>query len=165
MAVEFLEQIPHLDAIFVTVSGGGLISGISVYAKHRKPSIKIFAVEPSGKRLGECMKANRRNLEGKTPGYLNTKAESIRTEQCGELTFPIIKKYVDDVFTVTDEEMIEATKLVMNRMKLVVELAGGAAVAAAMSDKARKEYPALRNIGVVLCGGNIDLDNLPWYNL
>ncbi len=125
VAVEFLEQIPHLDAILVSVSGGGLISGISVYAKSIKPSIKIFAVEPENKRLAECLKRGERNLDGKPISYLSTAAEGIRTEQCGVLTFPVLSRYVDDVFTVSDPEMIEATKIVMERMKLVSELSAG----------------------------------------
>lgn len=125
VAYEFLEQIPQLDAILVSVSGGGLISGISSWAKAIKPSIKIFAVEPEKKRLAECLEKNERNLDNKAQASLTTMAEGIRMEQCGSLTFPIIKKYVDDVFTVSDGEMIEATKLVFKRMKLVVELAAG----------------------------------------
>lgn len=164
IAVEFLEQIPYLDAILVSVSGGGLISGISVYAKSVNPLIRIFAVEPVGKRLSECLKTSKRNLDGKTPAFLNTKAEGIRTEMCGELTFPILKDHVqaDDVFTVSDEEMIEATKFVFKRMKMVIELSAGAAVAAVLSDKMKKNYSDLKNVGVILCGGNIDVDNLPW---
>lgn len=127
VAYELLDQVPDLDAILVSVSGGGLISGISVYAKAIKPSIKIFAVEPENKRLGECLSKNERNLDKKPQASLTTLAEGIRMEQCGELTFPIMRTHVepDDVFTVTDAEMIEATKLMMTRMKMVVELAAG----------------------------------------
>ncbi|CAF0866234.1 unnamed protein product [Brachionus calyciflorus] len=162
VAVEFLEQIPYLDAILVSVSGGGLISGISVYAKSVNPLIRIFAVEPVGKRLSECIKFKKRNLEDKEPAFLDTKAEGIRTEICGELTFPILSNYVDDVFTVSDEEMIEATKFVFKRMKMVIELSAGAAVAAVMSEKMKLNYPQLKNVGVILCGGNINIDKLPW---
>lgn len=162
VAREFLEQVPDLDAIFVSVSGGGLISGISEWAKHVKPSILIFAVEPVGKKLGECIARNNRNVDNKAPAYLDTRAEGIKTEQTGELTFPIIKKYVDDVFTVSDEEMIEATKFVFEKMKLVAELAAGAAVAAAMSTKFRENYKHVQNVGIILCGGNIDICKLPW---
>ena len=127
VAFEFLDQIPQLDAILVSVSGGGLISGISVYAKAIKPSIKIFAVEPENKRLRECLSKNERNLDDKPQASLSTLAEGIRMEQCGELTFSIMHAHIepDDVFTVTDDEMIEATKLMFKRMKLVVELAAG----------------------------------------
>jgi len=125
VAVEFLEQVPQLDAIVVSVSGGGLISGISAYAKAVKPEIKIFAVEPEGKRLGECLRRGERNLDGKATAYLATAAEGIRTEQCGALTFPVLSRFVDDVFTVSDAEMIEATRVVFERMKLVIELSAG----------------------------------------
>lgn len=85
-------------------------------------------------------------------------------EQCGELTFGVMSKLIkpDDVITVTDDEMIQATKLVFKRMKLVVELAAGATVAAVMSNKMKNDYPELKNVGVILCGGNIDIDNLPF---
>ena len=160
VACEFLEQVPQLDAILVSVSGGGLISGIAAYAKAVKPSIRIFAVEPTGKRMTACLKSKKRNLDDKEPAFLNTKAEGIRTEQCGVLTFPIISANVepDDVFTVSDEEMIEATQFVLRRMKMVVELAAGAAVAAVMSEKMRSQYPDLKHVGVILCGGNIDVN-------
>ena len=125
VALEFLEQVPQLDGLIVSVSGGGLIAGLSVYAKSVNPDIKIFAVEPENKRLAECLRQDERNLSGKPTSYLDTLAEGIRTEQYGVLTFPIISKFVDDVFTVSDAEMIEATKLVLKRMKLVIELSAG----------------------------------------
>ena len=66
------------------------------------------------------------------------------------------------MFTVTDSEMIEATKLTFKRLKLVIELSAGAAVAAVMSEKMKQNYPDLKNVAVILCGGNIDIDNLPF---
>lgn len=127
VAYEFLKQVPELDAILVSVSGGGLISGISAYAKLIKPSIKIIAVEPEKKRLSESLQKNERNLEQKPQADLETLAEGIRLEQCGEMTFPIMHKYIeaDDVLTVSDSEMIKATKLVFERMKMVIELSAG----------------------------------------
>lgn len=166
VALEFLRQVPQLDAILVSVSGGGLISGISVYAKLAKPSIKIIAVEPEKKRLSESLHKNERDLDHKPQADLETLAEGIRLEQCGEMTFPIMRKYIeaDDVLTVSDSEMIKATKLVFERMKLVIELSAGAAVAAVMSNEMKQKYPDLKNVGLIVCGGNIDLDRLPWYS-
>jgi serine racemase len=160
VACEFLEQIPMLDAIVVSVSGGGLISGIATYAKSIKPSIRIIAVEPIGKRLSKCLDSNKRNLDDKEPAFLDTKAEGIRTELCGTLTFPIISKWVEskDVITVSDDEMIKWTNFVLERMKMVIELSAGAAVAAVMSDRMKNDYPELKNIGVILCGGNIGIN-------
>lgn len=164
IAKELLDQIPYLDGILVSVSGGGLISGISAYAKAINPNLKVFAVEPVGKQLGECIRNNKRNLHDKEPAFLNTLAEGIRTEQCGVLTFPILSQHVqpDDVFSVNDQEMIEATKFIFKTMKLVIELSAGAAVAALLSNKMKENYPDIKNVGVILCGGNIDISNLPW---
>jgi threonine dehydratase len=161
VARELLEQVPDLDAVVVAVSGGGLISGVACYAKHVRPGIRVFAVEPQGKELSRCIAEGRRDVRD-TTAFLATKAEGIRTSQCGELTFPFVQSLVDDVFTVSDEEMVHATRLVFERMKLVNELSAGAAVAAAMSEKMRLEYPDVRKLGVILCGGNIDVNQLPW---
>jgi serine racemase len=123
---------------------------------------KIILIEK--KRLGICLRQNNRNIHNKPQASLDTKAEGIRMEQCGHLTFPIIKQYIEpeDVFTVTDSEMIEATKFTFKRLKLVIELSAGAAVAAVLSEKMKQNYPDLKNIAVLLCGGNIDIDNLPF---
>ena len=164
IAIELLDQVPDLDCILVPVSGGGMISGIATYAKAIKPSIKIFAVEPEGKILEICLKNNERAWP-KEAKFLDTKAEGIRLQQCGNLTFPIMCELVEkEVFTQSDKSMIEATRFMFERLKVVIELASGAAVAAALSDKMRDNHPELKNVGVILCGGNIDVDNLPWYN-
>lgn len=130
VAYELLEEVPHLNAIICSVSCGGLISGMAVYCKSVKPSLKLFAVEPVGKRLATCLRTNTRNLSGGCETSLETKAEALRMNQVGVETFPIIQRYVepDDVFTVTDEEMIAATNMVFKRMKLVVELSAGMSV-------------------------------------
>lgn len=126
-AYEFLDQVKELDAIVVTVSGGGLIAGISAYAKSMNPSLKIIAVEPEGKRLAECLRKNERNLDNRPQRNLNSIAESINYELCCEKAFPIMVTFIepDDVITVSDSEMIEATKMIFERMKLVIELAAG----------------------------------------
>ena len=163
IALEFLQQVPDLDAIIVPISGGGMISGIALYAKAFKPSIRIFGVEPEGKNLQASLEAKTR-LWSSEAKFLNTKAEAIRLQQCGQLTFPIICNLVEtDVFTQSDESMIEGTKFAFERLKVVVELASGAAIAAVFSDKMRNTYPELKHIGVILCGGNIDISHLPWY--
>jgi serine racemase len=135
-----------------------------VYAKAIKPSIKILAVEPEGKNLSDCIRTSTRNIDNIIPCFLDTKAEGIKTKLCGDLPFPVLSELIEpyDVFTVTDEEMIQWTKFCFSRMKMVVELAGGAAIAAVMSKKMKVQYPDLKNIGVLLCGGNIDIENLPW---
>ncbi|CAH1793240.1 unnamed protein product [Owenia fusiformis] len=162
MAVEFLEEVPELDAILVPISGGGMTSGIAIAAKAIKPSIKIFPVEPLGKELGPCLKEKAR-LWKNPPQFVDTIAEGIRTQQLGHLTFPIVCELVEkQVFTVSNKEMVEAMKFVWQRMKTVIEASSAAGVHAVMSEEMRQLDPSLKNIGVILCGGNVDIDNLPW---
>ncbi|CAF0903381.1 unnamed protein product [Didymodactylos carnosus] len=162
IAVEFLKQVEDLDAIFVPVSGGGMISGIAIYAKQINPNIRIYACVPEGKMLSECLKSCER-LWPNPPAFLNTKAEAIRLQQCGEITFPIMCDLVEkEVFTIDDASMIAATKFAFERLKLVVELASGCALAAILSDQLKTLDKNIKNIGVILCGGNIDINKLPW---
>ncbi|XP_048737963.2 serine racemase-like isoform X2 [Ostrea edulis] len=145
IAVEFLKQVPDLDAILVPVSGGGMTSGIAIAAKAIKPDIK-----------GERLWPN-------PPRFLNTIADGIRLQQLGDLTWPIILELVEkDVFSVKDDDIVKAMRFVFERMKLVIEPASGAGVAAVMSERLASMDPGLRNIGVILCGGNVDIDHLPW---
>lgn len=163
IALELLEQVPDLDAILVSASGGGMISGIAIAAKSIKKDIKVFMVEPEGKMAEQCLRSGQR-LWPNPPKFLNTIADGIILQQLGHLTFPIICDLIEkDVFTVGNEDMIRGMKFVFQHMKLVIEAAAGAAVAAAMSDKLRKMDPMMKNIGIILCGGNIDINKLPWY--
>ncbi|KAK7087403.1 serine racemase-like [Littorina saxatilis] len=162
IAVELLDQVPDLDAIMVPISGGGMASGIAIAAKHMKPDIKVFVVSPQGKLLTDCFKSGQR-LWPNPPEYLNTTADAIRLQQLGHLTFNILSQLAEkDAFEMSDEEMIQGVKFIMHRMKLVVEMAAGASVAAVLSDRMKSLDPAIKKVGVILCGGNIDLDNLPW---
>ncbi|CAC5380323.1 SRR [Mytilus coruscus] len=145
MAVELLEELPDLDAILVSASGGGTISGISIAAKAINKNVKVFMVEPEGKMAEKCMRSGER-LWPNPPKILDTIADGISQQQLGHLTFPIICDLVEkDVFTV-----------------LVIEAASGATVAAAMSDKLKQMDPSMKKIGIIICGGNVDIDKLPW---
>lgn len=166
MALEMMtnQNLGDMDAILTTVSGGGMASGISVAAKSINPSIKIILVEPVGKDLAECLKTGERKWPN-PPQFLNTIAEGIKTQQLGQLTFPILCDLAEhDVITITDDEMVQGMKIVAERMKLVIEASAGAVVAAAIFKlpEILKKWPHIKNIGVVLCGGNTDLNNLPW---
>ena len=158
------QNFKAMDAILTTVSGGGMAAGISLAAKAINSSIKIILVQPVGKNLSECLKAGERKWSN-PPQFLNTIAEGIRNQQVGKLAFPILCDLAEhDVITVTDDEMVEGMRIVAERMKLVIEASAGAVVAAAMfklSDVVTK-WPHITNIGVVLCGGNTDLNNFPW---
>ncbi|XP_061196425.1 probable serine racemase [Saccostrea echinata] len=163
IAVEFLKQVPELDAILVPVSGGGMASGIAIAAKAIKPNIKVFLVEPEGKMCEQCLRTGKR-LWPNPPQFLNTIADGLKLQQLGKLTWPIILDLAEkEVFSVTDKEIIKAMKFVFERMKLVIEPAAGTGVAAVMSERLAAMDPDMKNIGVILCGGNVDIDNLPWY--
>jgi len=151
IAWELHQQVPDLDAILVPISGGGMTAGIAVATAGIRPQCKVYAVEPAGKELGPCLKAKQR-LWPDPPAFLNTIADSIRTQQTGHVTFPLLCEHVQaDVLTVTDADMVEGMRLAHERLKLVVEAASGAAVYAGVHlAKAR----GLRKVGVVLCGGN-----------
>ncbi|TRY75226.1 hypothetical protein TCAL_01315 [Tigriopus californicus] len=163
IALELHEQVPNLDAILVPVSGGGMTSAIALATKAINPRCKVIAIEPEGKNLGPCLKAKSR-LWSNPPQFVNTIAEGIKTQQAGKLTFPILCDLVEEeVITISDQEMIAGMKLVAERMKLVIEAAAGAAVAAALiSPQLDQKFPGLSKVGVILCGGNLDLNKIPW---
>ncbi len=153
-ALEFLEEVGALDALVVPLGGGGLISGCATIAKAMQPSIRIFGVEPeAGNDYWLSRKAGYR-VEIASP---DTIADGLRTTKPGVHTFPIVQSLVEDVLLVTDDELRAAMRFLLTRMKILVEPSGSAGVAALMHAK----LPAgLRKIGVVLSGGNVDLDIL-----
>lgn len=152
-AYEFISAVRKLDLLLVPVGGGGLISGCSIAAKGLIPSIKVVGVEPKNAddayrsfQLGE-------RVPVENP---NTIADGLRTS-VGEKTFPIIKEFVDDIITVTEEQIIDAMKFYWERMKIVVEPSGAVPLAGILSGNI--ESPLIKNkrIGIVISGGNIDL--------
>ena len=157
VALELLEQVPALDVLVAPVGGGGLISGICVAAKGLAPSIRVVAAEPSGADDAARSKAAGRLLPQLAP---NTIADGLRTS-LGELTWPIIRDHVDRVITVSDAETVRALRLFWERAKLIIEPSAAVAVAAVLSDTFNRGVAA-RRVGVVLSGGNVDLDSLPW---
>merc|ERR1719391_1662875 len=132
-----------------------MTSGIALAASQLNPNCEVIAVEPEGKELFKSLKQKER-LWDNPPQFLNTIAEGIKTQQVGHLTFPILCSLIKQVITVSDRQMADGCKIVAERMKMVVEAASGAAVAAALS-KQIADHPG-RKIGVILCGGNLDLD-------
>ena len=159
IGLELLEEVPDLDVILVPISGGGMTSGIALAAAHLNPACQVIAVEPQGKQLGPCLE-QRERLWPDPPQFLDTKAEGIMTQQCGQLTFPILCQLVKKVVTVTDAEMAEGCRLIAERMKLVVEMSSGASLAAALGSRVAGMEG--KKVGVILCGGNLDLARMPW---
>jgi threonine dehydratase len=153
-AVEFLEEVPDLDCILTPCSGGGLFAGASTAAKAIKPSIHCFAVEPeTANDTQQSISEGERVAIPPPP----TIADGLRVQTPGALTFPITRANADDVLTVTDQEIMEAIRFMLFRMKLLVEPSGAAAAAAVFFNKLPE---AMQRVGVILSGGNIDSDLL-----
>lgn len=154
VALEFLEEVPDLDLLVISCSGCGLIAGCSVAAKHLRPGIRIFGVEPeSGNDTWQSMRKGER-VTIPTP---KTIADGLRVTSPGKLTFPIVKQHVEDILLVSENEMKESIRFILERMKLLVEPSG---VAPAAAVRHRKFDFAGKRVGVVLSGGNVDLDQL-----
>jgi threonine dehydratase len=157
VALELLEQVSGLDAIIAPVGGGGLISGICIAAKALDPGIRIFAAEPAGADDAARSKAAGKLVPQTSP---RTIADGLLTS-LGVLTWPIIRDHVDQVLTVSEDQIVAAMRLSWERAKLLVEPSAAVAVAAALSDGFRN-LPGLARVAVVLSGGNVDLERLPW---
>ncbi|XP_038059267.1 serine racemase-like isoform X1 [Patiria miniata] len=158
MFTEMFEQVDEkLDAIIAPVGGGGMLSGILVAAKTLQPGIKVIAAEPE--LANDCYQSFVAKKHIRQDHYPNTVADGLRIS-LGDVAWPIVRDLVDDVITVTEEEIKESTKLVWQCMKLCIEPSAGVGVAAVMSDKFKALSPDIKNVGVILCGGNIDIDSM-----
>jgi threonine dehydratase len=154
-ALELLEDVPDLDLILCPVGGGGQLSGIAVAAKSRKPSIQIVGVEPVGADDAQRSFNSGHIIPCANP---NTIADGLRTS-LGRLPFAEIQRHVDDIVTVSDEAIVQAMRLIWEVMKIIVEPSGAVAYAAVAQGRIK---PAHARIAVILSGGNLDLDDLPW---
>ena len=150
-ALELLTEIKSLDAIIAPVGGGGLLSGTAVAAKGFNPKIKVFGSEPRN-----ADDAFRSLKAGKilTNDHPNTIADGLRTNLCNR-TFAIIKQYVDEIITVSEQEILEAMRFLWERMKLVVEPSGAVSLAGLLSNQINLKG---QRVGVIISGGNIDLE-------
>ena len=153
-ALELLEDVPDLDCLLVPCSGGGLFAGASTAAKAINPQIRCFPVEPET--ADDTLQSFRKGERVAIPPS-STIADGLRVVTPGRLTFPILKELAEDVLTVSDEEIAEALRFILFRMKLLVEPSGATAAAAVLTGKLPVE---LKRIGVVLSGANIDPDAL-----
>ncbi len=157
IALELLGQVPDLDAIVAPVGGGGMIAGIAICVKAIAPGIKVIAAEPE---LVDDAARSRRSgrIEAHRGEPTATIADGLRTT-LGERTFPVIRDHVDDIVTVSESAIRDALRLVMERAKLVIEPSAAVGIAALDTDAFRRH--GFQRVGVVLCGGNLDLDVLP----
>ncbi len=157
IALELLEEVPDLEAIIVPVGGGGLISGITLAARKLKPSLSVFGAEPLGADDAARSKAEGRLIPQVHP---DTVADGLLTS-LGILTWPVVRDLVEEVVTVSEDEILRAMRLLWERAKLLVEPSAAVSLAAVLSDRF-SEISGLGKVGIVLSGGNVDLDELPW---
>lgn len=150
-ALELLEDAGPLDALFVPLGGGGLLSGCALAARALAPGCKVFGVEPEAGNDGQRSLREGRIVHIDTP---QTLADGAQTQHLGNYTFAIIQNKVDDILTASDAELVEAMRFFAERMKLVVEPTGCLAFAAAR--RVASQWQG-RRVGVVLSGGNVDL--------
>eukprot|EP01035_Chromulina_nebulosa_P017352 gene17352-22899_t len=151
VAIEFLSQVPDLDIIIVPVGGGGLISGIATAAKAIKPSIVIIGAEPEEANDAFRSKTSNQWIKNDKPPI--TIADGLKTS-LGPNTWPIVNSLVDEVITVSEDEIKHALKLVWERMKCLIEPSAAVGVAVATNRKFLDKYTNPANVGIVLCGGN-----------
>jgi threonine dehydratase len=155
VAVELLEDVPDLDIVLCPVGGGGVLSGTAVAAKSLRPAIKVIAAEPAG---ADDAAQSFREHRLVTQQQKNTIADGLRTD-LGAPNFAVIQRYVDDVVTVTEEGIIAAMRAIWETMKIVVESSGAVPYAAILEGKVDCRS---KRVGIILTGGNVDLDALPW---
>jgi threonine dehydratase len=158
-ALELLEEVPDLDTLVAPVGGGGLISGCAIAAKgvseaERRPQIAVYGVEAEG--ADDAKQSLQRGEIVHIPPP-TTIADGIRTQSVGTLTFAIMRELLSDIVLVNDDEIIEALRFVLPRMKIVVEPTGAVPIAAVMQNR----IPASsRRVGVIVSGGNIGMEVL-----
>jgi threonine dehydratase/serine racemase len=157
VALELLEQVEQLDAILAPVGGGGLVSGIAIAAKGINPALRVFAAEPLGADDAARSKSAGTLIPQTAP---RTLADGLLTS-LGDLTWPVIRDLVERVLTVTEEQIVTAMRLAWERAKLLIEPSAAVAVAAAVSEEF-KQLEGVQKVGVVLSGGNVNFDSLPW---
>jgi threonine dehydratase len=156
-ALELLEEVPELDVLLTPCSGCGLLTGCATAAKHLRPDIRIFGVEPeAGNDTWQSFRKGER-VEIPVP---HTIADGLQQSSPGQLTFPLVQTLVEDILLVSDNEMIETLRFLLERMKILVEPSGAAAAAAA---RHRKMDLAGQRVGIILSGGNVDLARLAEY--
>jgi threonine dehydratase len=152
-AKELLEDC-ELDAIVAPVGGGGLLSGTAIAAKAMRPSIRVFGAEPERANDWALSMEAGQIVEIAQP---DTIADGLRSPKPGKVTFPIVKDLVERVILVTEAEIMAAMKFLLMRMKMLVEPSGAVAAAVVLSGKLP---PGIQSAGVILSGGNVDLDLL-----
>jgi threonine dehydratase len=155
VGLEIVRDWPDVDVIVVPIGGGGLISGIAMAAKALKPSVKVIGVESAG---APGMLQSVKTGEVVTLDRVDCVIDGLRVKRVGETTFEVVRRVVNDIVTLPDEQIFEAMIWIMSRAKLVVEGAAAAPVAAVLNGLVAA--PPGANVACVLSGGNVNLDQL-----
>ncbi len=151
-AKELFDEVGALDALFVCMGGGGLLGGSALAARALAPRCKVYGVEPEAGNDGQQSFRSGAIVRIETP---KTIADGAQTQHLGDLTFPIIRRNVDDILTVTDAELVDGMRFFASRMKMIVEPTGCLGYAAARAMKARLKG---QRVSVIVSGGNVDLE-------
>jgi threonine dehydratase len=158
VVVELMEDVPDLDLVLCPIGGGGVLCGTAVGAKALRPGIKVIATEPAGAddaaqsfHQGRLVYQERKN----------TIADGLRTN-LGAPNFDLLRRYVDDVVTVSEEGIVAAMRTIWETMKIIIEPSAAVAYAAVLEDKVDLRS---KRVGIILTGGNVDLDALPWMKI
>lgn len=154
-AKELIEEVGELDVVISPVGGGGLMSGTAITTKHLLPNAQIIGAEPE---LVNDAFRSFQSGEMKKNTSTDTIADGLKTN-LGEKTFAIIQKLVDEIITVSEEEIVEAMRLIWERMKIIIEPSSAVPLAVVLQ---QKQKFANKKIGIILTGGNIDISNLPF---
>jgi threonine dehydratase len=153
-AVELLDQVNDLDTLLVCLGGGGLLSGCAIYAKGVNPALRVYGVEPE---LANDYYLSLEKGEPVRVDHSTTIADGLRTPVPGQVTFPLVRQWVDGVILVSEDEIRAALRFLLAKVKIVAEPSGAVTVAAVL---ARKLPPGARRVGLLVSGGNVDLENL-----
>ena len=151
IGLEILEQMPDVESVIVPIGGGGLISGVAFAIKNLNPNIKVYGVQASG---APSMRNSIRDSKIECLDHVSTIADGIAVKEPGEHTFQYVSQYVDEIVTVTDDEISAAILALIERQKLIAEGAGAASVAAAMFNKVPIQG---KKTVCLVSGGNIDV--------
>jgi threonine dehydratase len=156
-ALELLEVIPHLDALIAPIGGGGLLAGCATIAKVIDPDIRVFGAEPE--RANDTYLSFKAGHPVEIP-LPDTIADGLRAPKPGALTFPILRRHLEQVVLVSEDEIRDTVKFLLTRMKLLAEPSGAVAAAAVLHHKLPDD---LHSVGVILSGGNVDFEDLANY--
>ena len=156
-ALELLEQVKDLDAVITPVGGGGLLSGTAIAARELAPKLRVFAGEPLGADDAARSKSAGRLIPQTDP---NTVADGLLTS-LGQLTWPVVRDLVEAVVTVDEEEILDAMRLAWERAKLLIEPSSAVTLAAVLGSEFRS-LSGIERVGIIISGGNVELDRLPW---